>query len=174
MKTLKLQQQVEEQILSSYESLYRLAYTYVKNPDDAMDVVQESVYKAMLRAGDVRNLDTIKSWLCRIVVNTALDLLRDRKREQPTEVLPESGQEDAYRDTDLLQALNTLEERERTVVVLRFFQDLRLQDIAIITGENLSTVKTILYRSLKKLKIQCVEGEGPCERRPSGQTQAGI
>ena len=42
MSPSSMQQQVESQLLASYESLYRLAYTYVKNPDDAMDVVQES------------------------------------------------------------------------------------------------------------------------------------
>ena len=49
MSPSSMQQQVESQLLASYESLYRLAYTYVKNPDDAMDVVQESAFKAISR-----------------------------------------------------------------------------------------------------------------------------
>lgn len=159
MKSAKLQQEIETQILASYEHLYRLAYTYVKNPDDAMDIVQESVYKAMTHSADVRNIDSVKGWLCRIVVNTALDQLRRSAREVPMEEMPESGREDVYEDTDILRTLEVLEERERNIVVLRYFEDLRLQDIAKITGENLNTVKTILYRSLKKLKIHLMEGE---------------
>ena len=81
MKSAMLQQKVEDEILQSYQSLYRLAYSYVKNPDDAMDIVQESAYKAILHSDEMRNQDTIKGWLCRIVVNTALDLLRRRSRE---------------------------------------------------------------------------------------------
>ena len=76
MKSAMLQQKVENEILQSYQSLYRLAYSYVKNPDDAMDIVQESAYKAILHSDEMRNQDTIKGWLCRIVVNTSLDLLR--------------------------------------------------------------------------------------------------
>lgn len=41
-----LQKKVEEQILDSYEAMYRLAYTYVRNEEDALDIVQESVYKS--------------------------------------------------------------------------------------------------------------------------------
>lgn len=159
MEPAVLQQEVEEEILRSYQSLYRLAYTYVKNPDDAMDVVQESAYKAIRGAGGVRSREAIRAWLCRIVVNTASDLLRARVREVPVDQVPETGREDTYRDLDALRALDGLEERERTVVVLRFFEDMRLQDIAMVTGENLNTVKTILYRSLKKLRVQLSEGE---------------
>ncbi|MDO4355426.1 MAG: RNA polymerase sigma factor [Clostridia bacterium] len=159
MKSAKLQRQVETQILASYPSLFRLAFTYMKNADDAMDVVQESVYKAMMHCDAVRNEAAIRSWLCRIVINTATDQLRRRAREVAIEEVPEEGREDVYSDVDLHKLLGRLDERERTVVVLRFFEDMRLQDIAEITGENLNTVKTILYRSLKKLKIQAEEGE---------------
>lgn len=76
MSPSSMQQQVESQLLASYESLYRLAYTYVKNPDDAMDVVQESAFKAISRSADVRSPAAIRGWLCRIVVNTATDVLR--------------------------------------------------------------------------------------------------
>ena len=75
MSPSSMQQQVESQLLASYESLYRLAYTYVKNPDDAMDVVQESAFKAISRSADVRSPAAIRGWLCRIVVNTAMDVL---------------------------------------------------------------------------------------------------
>lgn len=150
--------QVEAQIMESYTSMYRLAYTYVKNPDDAMDIVQESVCKAISASSELRSKPALKSWLCRIVVNTALDFLRKRSREIVSEALPEEGREDVYRDLDTLRALDVLDEKERIVIVLRFFEDLKLQDIADVTGDNLNTVKTILYRSLKKLKIQLTEG----------------
>ena len=127
MSPSSMQQQVESQLLASYESLYRLAYTYVKNPDDAMDVVQESAFKAISRSADVRSPAAIRGWLCRIVVNTAMDVLRARSRQADAEHIPETGQEDVYQDTDLMQALDLLDERERTVIVLRFFQELKLE-----------------------------------------------
>ena len=159
MKSAKLQQQVEAQILASYPSLFRLAYTYMRNADDAMDVVQESVCKAISRYDGIRNEQAIRSWLCRIVVNTAMDQLRRRKREITVEQMPESGYEDTYSNPDLQRLLNGLNDRERTIVVLRFFEDMRLQDIAEITGENPNTVKTTLYRCLKKMRIQMEKGD---------------
>ena len=159
MKSAKLQQQIENEILQSYQSLYRLAYSYVKNPDDAMDVVQESAYKAILHADEMRFRETVKGWLCRIVVNTALDLIRRRKRESLTEEIPETGREDTYENIDVMRALDTLDEREKTVVMLRFFQDMKLSEISSITGESLSSIKSILYRSLRKLKVKLTEGD---------------
>lgn len=159
VKSAKLQQQIENEILQSYQSLYRLAYGYVKNPDDAMDVVQESAYKAILHADEMRFRETVKGWLCRIVVNTALDLIRRRKRESLTEEIPETGREDTYENIDVMRALDTLDEREKTVVMLRFFQDMKLSEISSVTGESLSSVKSILYRSLRKLKVKLTEGD---------------
>lgn len=152
--------QVEEQVLLLYPAMYRLAFAYVKNRDDAMDVVQESACKAIAGADALKDGGASRSWLFRITVNAALDVLRRRGRETAAQELPETGREDAYRDLDTLRALDALDERERTVVVLRFFEDLKLQEIADVTGENLNTVKTVLYRSLKKLKIRLTEG-GP-------------
>lgn len=174
MKSEKLSQQVEQQVLASYQSLYRLAYTYVRNPDDAMDIVQESAYRAIHGASEVRSANAIGGWLRRIVVNAALDLLRKRGREISSDDLPETGREDCYQDQDILRALDVLDPRERTVVVLRFFEDRKLQEIAEILDENLNTVKTMLYRSLKKLKIELTEGESHREGSPSGRTETSL
>ena len=65
-----LQKKVEEQILDSYEAMYRLAYTYVRNEEDALDIVQESVYKAIRYSGRVQKEAYIHTWLWRIVMNT--------------------------------------------------------------------------------------------------------
>lgn len=153
--------QVEEAILESYPKLYRLAYVYLKNRDDAMDAVQESVCKAIASARRLRDPSAVHSWLCSIVARTATDMLRARSREAPCDTLPEVGREDAYRDGDVLDTLARLDERERTVVTLRVFADLPLRDIAAATGENVNTVKTLLYRSLKKLRAYLTQrGDG--------------
>lgn len=61
--------------------------------------------------------------------------------------------EDQYTDFDLRQALNSLDPLDKTVVVLRFFEGMQLNQIAEAMDENLNTVKSRLYRSLKKLKL---------------------
>ena len=159
MKTASLKQKVEDQILDNYEAMYRLAYSYVRNEEDALDIVQESVYKAIKNAGKVQQEAYIRTWLWRIVMNTAVDLIRSRKNETRLEEAGETGKEDTYQDFDTLEALNILEPREKAVIVLRFFEDQKLEDIARTLQENTNTVKTILYRSLKKLRVELTEGE---------------
>ncbi|MCI8483958.1 MAG: sigma-70 family RNA polymerase sigma factor [Lachnospiraceae bacterium] len=159
MSSPKIQQMVEQELLSSYEALYRLAYTYVKNESDAMDVVQESAYKAIKNAASLKKKAHIKTWIFRIVINTSIELLRQRQREVFWEAPEEYGKEDVYLDFDTIDALDVLNEKERAVIVLRYFEDQKLQEIADILEENLNTTKSILYRSLKKLKLTLTEGE---------------
>ena len=143
-----------ERILTdNYEKYYRLAYSYMRNEDDALDVVQESAYRAISDCGKVKNKDYLSTWIYRIVVNTALDLLRKKKKETLTEELPEIPVEDQYQETELRTILNQLDHKSKTIIILRYFEDLKLEDIADILGDNLNTVKARLYRSLKKLRL---------------------
>ena len=142
-----------ERILTdNYEKYYRLAYSYMRNEDDALDVVQESAYRAIRDCGKV-NKDYLSTWIYRIVVNTALDLLRKKKKETLSEELPEIPVEDQYQETELRTILNQLDHKSKTIIILRYFEDLKLEDIADILGDNLNTVKARLYRSLKKLRL---------------------
>lgn len=159
MRAEALQKKVEETILDSYEAMYRLAYTYVRNEEDALDIVQESAYKAIKHSASVKQEIYIKTWLWRIVMNTALDFIRKNQKEIAVEDFYEDGKEDSYQDFDTIEALEILDEKEKAVVVLRFFEDQKLSEIARILNENTNTVKTILYRSLKKLKLKLTEGE---------------
>lgn len=158
----KMQSKVEEEVLNSYEMMYRIAFSYVYNPDDAMDIVQESAYKAIYNAGQVKNEKYIKTWICKIVIHASVDFMKKNQKEIPVEQLYEKDEpsvQDTYQDFDTMQALDSLEEREKAVVILRYFEDRKLEDIAIILDENINTIKSILYRSLKKLKIEIQKGE---------------
>lgn len=159
-----IQELVEQELISNYASMYRLAFSYVKNEPDAMDIVQESAYLAIKNASTVRNQNYIRTWIFRIVINTALSALRQNSSEISAEIISEQGKNDRYTDFDALEALNILNSKERTIVTLRYFEDCRLQDIADTLEENLSTVKSILYRSLKKLRVELTEGDDCYER----------
>jgi len=76
MQSQKKRQLVEETILSSYESMYRIAFTYVKNQDDALDIVQDSACRAMQYADSVKKEKYVQTWLFRIVMNCAMNLKR--------------------------------------------------------------------------------------------------
>ncbi len=149
-----MEKETERILLENYDKYYRLAYSYMKSEHDALDVVQESAYKAIRDCNKVENPNYISTWIYRIVVNTSIDLLRKRqKNESIVGKLDEDvSYEDSYSNPDLKAALEQLDESEKTVIVLRYFEDLKLDDIARITDSNLNTVKARLYRGLKKLK----------------------
>lgn len=145
---------VEALILASYESMYRMAFVYMKNESDAMDVVQDSVEKAIKNSGSLKEDSYMKTWLFRIVINTALDELRRREKIISLPEGREDGKEDRYCDFDTLNSLKKLDEAERTVILLRYCEEWKLEEIAEYLGKNVNTVKSILYRSLKKLKAE--------------------
>lgn len=149
-----VEMETERVLLENYDKYYRLAYSYMKSEQDALDVVQESAYKAIRDCGQVKEQRYIGTWLYRIVVNTALDALRRRGREVALEEWQENSWQPSYAGLELWEILDRLDEKERTVVVLRYFHDLKLEDIAGILGENVNTVKARLYRTLKKMQME--------------------
>jgi RNA polymerase sigma-70 factor, ECF subfamily len=153
-----IEKQFVDYVINNKENHYRLAFSYVKNVDDALDVVQESIYKAISTVDTLKNPGYLKTWFYKILVNTSLDLLRKRKKlvVVDDEVLLsfDAGTFDNCVDIDLQKALDNLPVQYRSVVVLRFFEDLIIEEIAIILDENVSTIKTRLYKSLKMLRIQ--------------------
>lgn len=157
-----LRHQVEEKLLTSYESMYRIAFTYVKNADDALDIVQDSAYKAIKNAKSVKQEEYIETWIYRIVMNCAVDFLKRNRKEMATESLEELHHmetTDKYMDFDTIRALDVLNEKERAVIILRFFEEKKLDEIAAVLGMNGNTVKSILYRSLQKLKTELEKGD---------------
>lgn len=155
--TSNFERKFEDYIINNNELFYRLAYSYVKNTDDALDVVQESIYKAFSSIDSLKDYSYIKTWFYRIIVNTSLDLLRKRKREVVTDeeyIFDENnGECDKYHDIDLKNALDDLPEKYRSIIILRYFEDLKIEEISKVLNENINTVKTRLYKSLKILRI---------------------
>lgn len=160
----KLAKELEEYLLANQQVIYRLAYSYVKNPEDALDITQEAVFKAISRADSLKNPQGMKTWVYRIVSNTALDFLRREKRlvimddetigsylEKPT-VDWEEG-----KDLDLAMAMEKLSPRERGLIVLRYFEDLKIEEVAEVLNENINTTKSRLYATLRKLRLEMAE-----------------
>lgn len=153
-----LQALVEQRIIDDYPKYYRLAYRYLHQEADAQDAVQEAAYKAILNCRTLRNPAYMDTWLYRIVVNEALTLLRARQRwSQDETALELESTEDRYEDIDLLRAVEDLGEPDRTIVTLRYFEDLKLSEVALVVQMPLNSVKTRLYRALKRLRTTLEE-----------------
>ncbi len=145
---------VEQLLLQNYNKYYRLAYSYVHNEADAGDIVQNGAYKAILNSGKIKNIDFAETWIYRIMVNEIFQNYRRQTDLLPEDSIPEKGKEDVYQNLDLKRAIDSLEKEDKTVIILRYYEDMRLEDIAMVLNENLSTIKSRLYRSMKKLKLQ--------------------
>lgn len=157
--------QLTDYIVQNQERFYRLAYSYVKNPDDALDIVQEAIAKALAYRSEVKY---IKTWFYRIVVNTAITYLNRSARvvEISSAWQEQQAAPDVYADTDLRAALDALPVKYREVVVLRFFEDLTLSEISLVLGVNENTVKTRLYTALDKLRLSEMLSDHAGQRQP--------
>lgn len=168
-------EELTEYIIQNQRQFYRLAYSYVKEEQAALDVVQNAIMKALEGYQSLRNRHYMKTWFYRIVVNESLNVLRKVGREMPCEeeTLLETSQEiqmkqDAQygnpetivtgKPEELYAAILNLPETMQTVIKLYFFEEMTLLEISDITGVNLSTVKYRLYQGLKRLKGYLKEG----------------
>ena len=147
-------------IVENQNKFYRLAYSYVRDREDALDVVQNAVCKALENYGGIRNEGAISTWFYRILVNESLLFIKERKRM----TLGETDQEEAHYEEkgfeiqdDLYDSINRLDGDTQTIIKLRFFEELSLKEIAQITEMNLNTVKARLYRGLRQLKVNIQE-----------------
>ncbi|WP_242967889.1 sigma-70 family RNA polymerase sigma factor [Tepidibacter mesophilus] len=148
-------------ITDNQERLYKFAYTYVKNQQEALDIVQESIYKALSSINTLKNIDYMKSWLYKIIINTSINHIRKTKRVIVIDELNdkyECKEDDLDSNIDLYEAIDKLDENQKTIVVLRYFEDMKIEDIAKTIDCNISTVKSRLYSALDKLKIIMNEG----------------
>ena len=145
--------EAERILLADYEKYYRLAYSYVNNEQDALDIVQESACKVIKDCNKVRETQYLSTWIYRIVMNTAIDFIRKHKNQAVSLEDMEIPHQDTYREDDPMDLLKSLEQTDRTILALKYFEELEFKEIAEIMNMNSNTVKARLYRALRKLKI---------------------
>ena len=143
-------------ILENQDKFYRLAYSYTRQKEDALDAVQNAVCKALESYESIQNESAIKTWFYRVLTNECLLLLKKSKKV----ILgaDELGQEQIYYESgyekqdDLEDEVHKLDLETQGIIKLRFFEEMSLKEIAAITRLKENTVKTKLYRGLKALK----------------------
>jgi len=142
--------------------LYKMAYIYTKNESDALDVVQETVTKAYASIHTLKEEKYFSTWIMKILINTALEIHRKSQKLVPLNSEMEKQVASIQHDEkmDILQALEQLDEKYKTVILLKYYRDLTVKDIAIILECPEGTVKTNLYRGLQQLKTYLSKGGG--------------
>lgn len=145
-----------EYIKDNQEKLYRIAFSYSKNEEAALDIVQEAITKALKNINKLSEESYIKTWFYCILINESLQYIRKNKRILTYELEAIENKVDCNVDfaegLDVYKYVQDLNEKLKTVIILRFFEDMKISEIAKITKTNESTVKSRLYKGLKELK----------------------
>ena len=148
-----------EYIKTNQNNLYKIAFTYTRNQEVALDVVQEAITKALENISKLRNEEYVKTWFYRILINEAL---KTRKRYTyyleyellENETYVNSHEEKIIENLDIYENIYNLNNKLKTVIILRFFENMKIEEIAFITKTNVNTVKSRLYKGLKELKFK--------------------
>ena len=181
-----LMKQVQQGDMYAYQELvrryqkkvYRVISTYVRDPQDAMEVLQDTFLKVYTARHTWENRFSFAGWLYRIAINASIDRYRrsDRGRTSSLEDVLETQlhQSATVRSTEdpldrlrqgerrrlLEEAVCRLPRRQREVVSLRFFGDMRLEEIAAALECPLGTVKSNLHKAVMGLKGMLIEQKG--------------
>ena len=151
-------------LMKRYEKLvYRIAFNYTRNPDSAMDITQDVFLKTHRKLDSFTGTGVFKAWLLRIARNESISWYRKHKNERMTEELTQGNapalravQEDDFARQEfqavILSELQNLNERQRLAVSLRYFEEFSLREIAQVLDSSEGSVKSILFRSLEKLR----------------------
>lgn len=150
-----------------WPGLYRTAYLMLGEHQLAEDLVQTSLAKTYASWKKIKEPAAAPAYARTVLANTAASWFRRRswRNEHPTETLPEAGTEhDASTRPALVAALATLAPKQRAVVVLRYYNDLSVREVAHALGVSEGTVKSQTYDALARLRVllgeDLVESEG--------------
>lgn len=144
-----------------------MAYVYVKNKEDALDVVQEVAYQSFKKIDTLKNPEYFKTWLIKITMNCAINIVK--KNKKVIHLKPEYEEwigkenEDISLSISLQELIEALDEDEKTIVLLRFYQNYTFKEISEALEIPLGTAKSAIYRALDKLRKTFKEAD-ICER----------
>jgi RNA polymerase sigma-70 factor (ECF subfamily) len=136
---------------------FGLAYRMLADQAAAEDVVQEASFVAWQKVGTMRDPDRLRSWFLGVVANKCRNARRGKwatnvRLGVPDHLAVVSAEEDALRGADLRRAVAGLRQKDRLVVVLYFYLDMPLSEVAAVTGSSLAATRARLYRSIRRLR----------------------
>jgi len=153
-----------EELVALYQrDLYRLAYRFVQNADEAHDLCQEAFLKAYLSLQSFRGASSFKTWIYRITMNLSINYVRSaavsRMSDVPAEELDpaKSGKIlSSILNTEmsdrLSEAIDCLPAKQRQVLIFKVYHDLKHREIAELLGCSVGTSKANFFHAVKSLK----------------------
>jgi RNA polymerase sigma-70 factor (ECF subfamily) len=138
--------------------LYRTAYLYLGSEADALDAVDEAVYRGLLSIKRLRRPELLRTWMTRILINACKDELRRKKRVVLVPALPESAAAE-FDALPIRDAVLRLPAELKAPVILRYFSGLTIAETAGALGIPQGTAATRVRRALRVLRLELLEEE---------------
>lgn len=148
------EREFSDRAMACAEKLWRISYLTLRNPADCDDAVQEALLRAWSKRHWLRDQRLFETWLVRILINCARDMLRKRKHAQP---LDENLTAAEPVNPQLRDALCALDVKYRLPIVLHHLEGYNLEECAQMLRLPVSTVKGRLYAARKQLRGQLEE-----------------
>ena len=142
-----------KRIMNDYGNiLFRICLIMLGNSHDAEDAVQETFFKYLQKAPEFKEKEHEKAWLIKVASNRCKDMLRFRTRNMETDMesICEFMQDST--DSGILEALMTLPEKYRIVLILYYVEQYKTEEIAKVIGKSASAVKMRLQKGRRLLK----------------------
>ena len=149
-------------IKNNKEYLYKMAFLYVKDEQDALEVIHETVYRAFLNIEKLKKAKFFNTWITRILINVSIDFLKRKGKNQmldeSTPIIKEKCEISTEEKLDLYNAIDLLNDNYKTVIIMMYFNDMKIKDISKVMEIPENTVKTYLRRAKQALGEVLKEG----------------
>lgn len=149
-------------IKNNKEYLYKMVFLYVKDEQDALEVIHETVYRAFLNIEKLKKAKFFNTWITRILINVSIDFLKRKGKNQmldeSTPIIKEKCEISTEEKLDLYNAIDLLNDNYKTVIIMMYFNDMKIKDISKVMETPENTVKTYLRRAKQALGEILKEG----------------
>ena len=135
------------------QSMYKIAWAYLKNDEDVADAIQETILNCYEKLFTLKKDSYFKTLMIRILINNCNEMLRHKGRVFPVVEIEEKGfEEPGYLDCEWKEILASLDEKYQVVLLLYYSRTLGVKEIAALLGISQNTVLTRLSRARKQLR----------------------
>jgi len=149
-----------ERIQQIRQRLYRIAYTYIKNEEDAKEIISNTVYKGYKNLSKLKNSEFFETWITSILINECHQVSRKNKGKVHVSLefisdwmhKESEGNYDIDDRIDLYEAVDSLEGSIKTVIILKYLEDMTIKETAKHIGISESRVKNYIHKGLKCLR----------------------
>lgn len=146
-----------QEMESMSSTLFRIAFSILRNYADCEDAVQNTILKAYQNLDKLKERAYFRTWTVRILKNECFTLLKRQQTLVPLSGQPEINYEMEVPDLDLNRAFDMLSPDERLTVTLYYYEGFKTAEIAKLTDVSESTVRSRLFRARAELKEQLSE-----------------